>query len=184
MVIVVWRAVNSVLVQQTNDFSARYPSVSMCFWFQVTLLLVTSMMKGVYKFLFKCFRKFLFWCLGWFSLKSIKVLCERYWNTLNTHSYGDKLHTADFHVHLAGWNLTWVNLKLNCNIVWGGLKTPTQTGLFHLFSMFTPVPVRMPLIYPSIFYFIINILYWNIIWSDQISSSFIPSALTRGGGGT
>ena len=36
-------------------------------------------MKVVYKFHLKClqkvFRKFLFWCLGWFSLKSLVVLC-------------------------------------------------------------------------------------------------------------
>ena len=48
---------------------------------QLTLLLeyqVWGWMKVVYKFHLKClqnvFRKFLFWCLGWFSLKSLEVL--------------------------------------------------------------------------------------------------------------
>ena len=48
---------------------------------QLTLLLgyqVWGWMNVVYKFHLKClqkvFRKFLFWCLGWFSLKSLEVL--------------------------------------------------------------------------------------------------------------
>ena len=40
-----------------------------------------------YKFYLKClqkvFRKFLFWCLGWFSWKSLEVLIYKFWHKLH-----------------------------------------------------------------------------------------------------
>ena len=58
-----------------------FPFFAFIVTIQLTLLLeyqVWGLMKVVYKFHLKClqkvFRKFLFWCLGWFSLKSLEVL--------------------------------------------------------------------------------------------------------------
>ena len=92
MVILVCRVVNSIPVQQTNDFSAMYPSVFnevfglfipiFCLLrhnlvYKFVIWISSMRLNETYKFhcksLQKVFRKFLFWCLGCFLLKSIEV---------------------------------------------------------------------------------------------------------------
>ena len=80
-----------VPVQQINDLLCT-PLISLWFWLFIHIFCLYShnsvnfvigisrmrLIKAVYKFHHKClqkvFRKFLFWCLGWFSLKSLQVL--------------------------------------------------------------------------------------------------------------
>ena len=59
-----------------------FPFFAFIVTIQLTLLLGSSMrlnegsIQISSQMLAKIFRKFLFWCLGWFSLKSLEILCH------------------------------------------------------------------------------------------------------------